>query len=350
MVAEGAAGSVSIVLPTHNRARFLPEAFDSILRQTHRDWELIVVDDGSTDETQAILPQLAGASPSPVRIVRQANAGAYAARNTGLDHANCDYVAFFDSDDLWLPHHLADCVRALARHEELDWVFGSCRMVAMDTGAEIEPTTFYVNGHPRPFLSLHTRSDGRLRLIDDPRATVMQIGHGLYCGLQNSVIRKSVFLERRFWPDYRVVEDELFVIRLLAGGGRFAYFDSPHVIYRVHGENSSGSAAGFDPSRIIAIFEELVRGLERVQRETALTADARRALGRRLARERFWSLGYAGYWQSGNARAARACYRKALVEWPWSPRMWKTFGASLVRRADPRDQQDPTRQGSRDAH
>lgn len=324
---------VSIILPTYNRAAFLTEAFSSIAAQAHTRWELIVVDDGSTDETPAVLDRLVASYPSPVRVVRQQNAGAYAARNAGLEHARGDAVAFFDSDDLWLPHHLERCTQALLRHPELDWVFGACRMVEMESDRQLTSSTFYVDGRPRPFLSLRTREDGDLKVIEDDRATAVQIQHGLYCGLQNSVIRRSVFEHRRFWPDYFVVEDEMFVIRLLADGGRFAYFDDPHVVYRVHAGNSSGSAVGQDTTRQRRIFSEMVRGLERINVEVALAPGARRALARRLAHERFWGLGYSGFWQGGDAQHARACYRQALREWPWSARMWKTFAASLVRSA-----------------
>lgn len=327
---------ISVILPTYNRAAFLGDALTSLANQTYQDWHLIVVDDGSTDDTPAVLERVAcvaEAGTRPVRVIRQANAGAYAARNTGLDHASGDAVAFFDSDDLWLPHHLERCAQALVRHPELDWVFGACRTVALESGRQLASSTFYVNGQPRPFLSLHTHADGDLRVIDDERVTAMQIEHGLYCGLQNSVIRRSVFEHRRFWPDYFIVEDEMFVIRFLAEGGRFAYFDDPHVVYRVHADNSSGSAVGEDTTRQRRIFSEMVRGLERISAEVTLSPAARRALVRRLAHERFWGLGYSGFWQGGDARLARACYRKALRDWPWSPRMWKTFAASLVRPA-----------------
>jgi glycosyltransferase involved in cell wall biosynthesis len=330
---QGSPGLVSVILPTYNRATFLPDAFASIASQQHRNWELIVVDDGSTDDTPAVLDRLVAECPRPVHVVRQPNLGAYAARNTGLDHAKGEAVAFFDSDDLWLPHHLERCVEALARHPEVDWVYGACRMLEMDSGRELEPSTFYVNGRPRPFLSLRARGDGALRVIDDERAVEVQIRHGLYCGLQNSVIRQSVFEHRRLWADYLVVEDELFVIRLLAAGGRFAYFDAPHVVYRVHRDNSSGSAAGEDRARNLRIFSEMVRGLERVGKETPLSSSAHRALARRLAHERFWGLGYSAYWQGGDASHARACYRRALREWPWSARMWKTFLGSFVKGA-----------------
>lgn len=327
------AGLVSVILPTYNRASFLSEAFASIAAQEHHAWELVVVDDGSTDDTPALLKRLAAACARPVRVIRQDNAGAYAARNAGLEHARGDAVAFFDSDDLWLPHHLKRCAQALARHPEVDWVFGACRMAEMESGHELAPSTFYVNGRPRAFLSLRTHADGDLRVIEDDRATEVQIQRGLYCGLQNSVIRRSVFEHRRFWPDYFVVEDEMFVIRLLAEGGRFAYFDNPHVVYRVHADNSSGSAVRQDTTRQLRIFSEMVRGLERISVEVTLSPAARRALVRRLAHERFWGLGYSGFWQGGDAPRARACYRQALRDWPWSAGMWKTFVGSLVRPA-----------------
>ena len=105
------AATVSVILPTYNRAQFLPAAFASIANQTFTDWELVIVDDGSTDNTPDVVR--AFETSKPVRCVRQDNRGAYAARNRGLDEASGTYVAFFDSDDLWLPHHLQRCVQAL---------------------------------------------------------------------------------------------------------------------------------------------------------------------------------------------------------------------------------------------
>src|SRR5262245_20654457 len=100
---------VSIILPTYNRAPFLPQALASIRSQQYTDWELIVVDDGSRDDTPLVVARLFADTPQPTRYVRQENQGAYAARNTGLGVAQGEYVAFFDSDDLWLPHHLRNC-------------------------------------------------------------------------------------------------------------------------------------------------------------------------------------------------------------------------------------------------
>src|SRR5262249_36572306 len=140
----------------------------------------------------------AARSPQPVRYVAQENRGAYGARNTGLDHARGRYVAFYDSDDVWLPGHLADCATSLDSNPDVDWVYGACRVVEYETGRVLAPSTFYGGGRPRPFLRLRTRPVGDLRIIDDPGADRAMMLHGLFCGLQNSVIRRRVFENDRF--------------------------------------------------------------------------------------------------------------------------------------------------------
>jgi glycosyltransferase involved in cell wall biosynthesis len=96
---------VSVILPTYNRAGLLREAIDSVRRQTFRSWELVVVDDGSTDATGALL---AGLDEPNLRALRTAHSGNPArARNVGLAEARGQYVAFLDDDDLWLPEKLA---------------------------------------------------------------------------------------------------------------------------------------------------------------------------------------------------------------------------------------------------
>jgi len=94
---------VSVIIPTYNRAHVLGRAIGSVLAQTYRDFELIVVDDGSTDGT-AGLPALCD---ERVTLVRQNNRGVSAARNAGISHSHGELVAFLDSDDEWLPDKLA---------------------------------------------------------------------------------------------------------------------------------------------------------------------------------------------------------------------------------------------------
>ena len=94
---------VTVIIPTYDRAWCLPEAVDSVLAQTRRDFELIVVDDGSGDETRSVLK----AYGSRIRVLEQANRGVSAARNLGIRAARGNLLAFLDADDLWQPEKLA---------------------------------------------------------------------------------------------------------------------------------------------------------------------------------------------------------------------------------------------------
>lgn len=95
---------VSVILPTYNRSHSLVAAMNSVLIQSHKDLELIVVDDASTEDIESVV---LGVGDTRVKYVRRAqNGGAGAARNTGLAHATGDYIAFQDSDDIWLPNKL----------------------------------------------------------------------------------------------------------------------------------------------------------------------------------------------------------------------------------------------------
>ncbi len=103
---------VSVIIPTYNRARFLKEALASVLAQTYRPLEIIVVDDGSTDETPKVVSRF------PVRYVRTPHRGVAAARNRGLNKARGALIAFLDSDDLWLPRKIEVQVSFFERQPE----------------------------------------------------------------------------------------------------------------------------------------------------------------------------------------------------------------------------------------
>ncbi|HEY4124800.1 MAG TPA: glycosyltransferase family A protein, partial [Rhizomicrobium sp.] len=93
----------SVVIPVFNRAHLLERALSSVLNQSFQDFEIIVVDDGSKDDPERVVQAIAD---SRIRFVRQENMGGGAARNTGIDLAQGRYIAFLDSDDQFLPHHL----------------------------------------------------------------------------------------------------------------------------------------------------------------------------------------------------------------------------------------------------
>src|SRR5262245_27132826 len=102
---------ISAVIPTYNRAPLVCDAVDSILRQSYRNIEIVVVDDGSTDDTLSKLARYG----DQIRVITQSNAGPAAARNRGIAAARGEFVAFLDSDDLWLPTKIERQVSLLAQ-------------------------------------------------------------------------------------------------------------------------------------------------------------------------------------------------------------------------------------------
>ena len=125
---------VSVIIPTYNRADFLEEAIESVLSQDYKDFELIVIDDGSTDETRDIIK----AYPGSVVYIYQDNRGVSYARNRGIKKSSGEYIAFLDSDDKWLPKKLSSQMDFLERNphalicytEEI-WVRGGVRVNPM---------------------------------------------------------------------------------------------------------------------------------------------------------------------------------------------------------------------------
>lgn len=118
----------SVVIPTYNRARLLPRALDSLINQTERDWEAIVVDDGSTDST----PTVAGSyrrKDIRIRYYRRRHRGAALTKNEGVKRARGCYATFLDSDDEYLPSHLATRRRLLFRRPPVDWLYGGLKII-----------------------------------------------------------------------------------------------------------------------------------------------------------------------------------------------------------------------------
>jgi glycosyltransferase involved in cell wall biosynthesis len=119
---------VSVVIPTYNRLAYLMEALRSVFVQTFSDYEVIVVDDGSTDGTEAAL----GAYADRIRYLHQENQGAAAARNLGIGRARGEWIAFLDSDDMWEPEALERLTRATEEHPEAGLITSWGRVVDAD--------------------------------------------------------------------------------------------------------------------------------------------------------------------------------------------------------------------------
>jgi amino acid adenylation domain-containing protein len=129
---------ISVIIPAYNSAQYLPEAIDSVFSQTHSGCEIIVVDDGSTDETKIVC-----AKYSTVKYVYQSNQGLPAARNNGVEASSGQYLVFLDSDDCLLPSAIEIGLQAMQEHPEVGFVFGRyLYQLARTDGSFVTENTF----------------------------------------------------------------------------------------------------------------------------------------------------------------------------------------------------------------
>lgn len=122
---------VSVIVVFKDEERFLREAVDSVLQQSSPDWELILVDDGSTDASSEIARQQVGRRPDHVRYLQHpggANLGISASRNLGLTHARGEYIAYLDGDDVWLPTKLEEQAALMSVHPDVGLLYGPVQL------------------------------------------------------------------------------------------------------------------------------------------------------------------------------------------------------------------------------
>jgi glycosyltransferase involved in cell wall biosynthesis len=130
-------GTVAVIIPTFNHARFLARAIDSVLAQTRSVDEIIVVDDGSDDNPAGVVSQY-----PDVQFIRQINRGPSAARNVGLRYSSATYVTFLDADDQFLPAAVESGLNCILQHPEFALVYGGYRFIS-ENGRAIGPDYFY---------------------------------------------------------------------------------------------------------------------------------------------------------------------------------------------------------------
>jgi len=230
---------VSVIIPAFNRKKTIRRAVESVLAQSYKPIELIVVDDGSVDGTAEELSEFG----SRLRVIKQPNAGPSAARNTGIRAATGDLVAFLDSDDAWLPEKLARQISLLNQAPQA--VCCICNATMLYPNGE-RRTSFEAAGlHPR-------HSDG---VWTNP-AEVLLTRFLLFN--QVVVVRREVLTRAGYFPaTLRIMEDYDLALRL-AAAGHWAFSAEPLVIWHGGAENSlSSNVRGND---IPAITYEILTG------------------------------------------------------------------------------------------
>jgi glycosyltransferase involved in cell wall biosynthesis len=204
----------SVITPAFNRLPLLQRTLDSIWAQRFTDYEIIIVDDGSTDGTGEYLNSLG----SRVHVLKQANAGPGAARNLAIRHATGEYLAFLDSDDLWLPWSLARYDELIRRHNGPSIVFG--KMLRFDSEDAFTKTS-------------------ELPADAQEWSDYLAAGPSLYWyGISAFVIRRELLAPGEGFPEARINGEDLDLILRLGTAPGFVEVKNPVTYgYREHGGN-----------------------------------------------------------------------------------------------------------------
>jgi glycosyltransferase involved in cell wall biosynthesis len=213
---------VSVIIPAFNSEKYIAEAIESVLAQTYRGYEIIVVDDGSTDNTLQLLKQY----DSRVKVLTKPNGGPASARNLAIKNSNGEYLAFLDSDDLWMKEKLEEQLAFLEKHPEVGLTFG-------------EMLIFEEKGGKRIIQS-------KVGYTRDP--TFRQLLFGNYIPNSTVVIRRKCVDKVGLLNESKeliAVEDHEYWMRI-ARSFPLAGIPNPLAYYRIRNGNIMGAGENYD--------------------------------------------------------------------------------------------------------
>ncbi|MEW6536569.1 MAG: glycosyltransferase family 2 protein [Candidatus Auribacterota bacterium] len=234
------AQGISVIIPAYNRGKFIEECLKSVFTQTVQPDEIIVVDDGSKDNTPEIIKKLQKQHPT-LRYIHQPNAGSAVARSTGLLASNNDIIAFLDSDDLWEPLHLEESLKALEIYPEASFAFADFEVKSMHATLSEDFLKKYCarRGFVRQYLRLIERvTDDKYFLLNGEYLKHLILMRLDYIATSNLVFHRGRVNAHIFFDNaLRIGQDVDFILQYLKMGAQAVYIDSVHSIYVIHDKN-----------------------------------------------------------------------------------------------------------------
>ena len=305
----------SIIIPTYNRAGIVRESIESVLAQSHAAREVIVVDDGSTDDTSAVLAQYG----SRIRVIRQVHMGPAGARNTGIRAANSDWISFLDDDDTYSRDRLQLAAEAIQRHPDV--AVHMCNLEIIADGGKKEDL----------FSARHLHATEMMR-VQRPIAWCLQ-----GCSfVQTMVVQREALLKTGLFRE--MFYEDLDLILRLTSHVPWTVDCHPSVrLSRRTGKTLSVSA--YWQSRPIENFETLVHIFRSFRDRTPLNPTEKKLVDNSIAAN-LYELGRA-YFLDGQIERAQACFKECAGTAPrfktqlksWCPRMIGKVGLRLVDRS-----------------
>ncbi len=202
---------VSVIVPLYNAEKYIEETMESILNQTYKNIEIVIVDDGSKDQSSSIVKNFKKKYPEQIKYISQENQGVSVARNTGIENANGEYISFLDSDDLWHSTKIEKQIESMHKNNMNACYCGFMNFYE-ETGEKVENTTNFVKGNmTKAFLT-----------------------HQVFAQTSTWIFKKSIVMNHniRFTPGCSWGEDLEFLFKLMSVTN-VCYVDEYLTYYRI---------------------------------------------------------------------------------------------------------------------
>jgi glycosyltransferase involved in cell wall biosynthesis len=277
-------GLVSVIIPVFNREKLVGAALDSVLSQIYTNYEILCIDDGSTDGSVDVLNKYAESHPSVITVIKNYRAkGVSGARNCGLDAAKGEYIAFLDSDDKYKPVHLSESIESLVQNPEIDLVFSDIERIK--DGVVVEKSVYQSNSKDmrrllgKDLVGCRVYGHHSIRLF---------IKHDTLPWLHTSVVRTKFCANIRFDECLAIFEDYKFRFDLIKSGARMAFINSIHHEYYFHTNNTY---SGNSSEKTVINCDQRILFIKRLEAAHHLTVGEKIILRKRAAGYLFWQCG-----------------------------------------------------------
>jgi len=226
---------VSIIMPVYNEGKLMRDAISSVINQTFKDWELIIVNDASTDSTLKIAREFEK-KERRIRVVsHRKNKGRAAALNTGIKKARGKYIAFLDGDDIYLPEKTEKQVKFLEKHRDVDIVYGDMKVLNIDGKERIVRSIEFKENPKKILLESRKRKD----LKEIKPSLLLSSDEKRFIPGCSVMLRKKVFNKIRFDENLKNSEDYDLWFQMIGKGFKFAKMNFVTYIYRQHQQQKS---------------------------------------------------------------------------------------------------------------
>lgn len=222
---------VSVITPCYNFGHLISETIESVRQQSYSNWEMIIVDDGSTDNTEAVVREYILSDPR-IRYLRQQNAGPSAARNLALREAKGEFIQFLDADDLIQPAKFEAQTAFIKSHPDVDVVYGNVRYFTGDP-ADSDNWMYSFWGAKKEWMP---------KISGQGNEFLVHALKGSFAHINSFLFSKTIVDKAGPWDtNKRAAEDYLFVLDCILAGGHFVYADLPGTLdlVRWHDQNAS---------------------------------------------------------------------------------------------------------------